>query len=142
MLVDADLIHCGSNTEEKNLKNLNKNFKTIILPFSVKRKNIKKKILKKIKIKCIFFSRLHNQKGLDKLIKAWQAVNNKNWKLDIVGFGNKNFYIKKFKLYKYKNIRFLKPVVDENKKIKLFDKYDFLALPSLSESLVLQYLRL
>ena len=134
MLVDADLIHCGSNTEEKNLKNLNKNFKTIILPFSVKRKNIKKKILKKIKRKCIFFSRLHNQKGLDKLIKAWQAVNNKNWKLDIVGFGNKNFYIKKFKLYKYKNIRFLKPVVDENKKIKLFDKYDFLALPSLSES--------
>ena len=134
MLVDADLIHCGSNKEEKNLKNLNINFKTVVLPFSINRKNIKKKISKIINRKCIFFSRLHNQKGLDKLIKAWQAVDNKRWKLDIVGFGNKKFYSKKFKLHKYKNIRFLKPVVNENKKIKLFDKYDFLVLPSVSES--------
>ncbi len=134
MLIDADFIHCGSKTEEKNLKNLNMNFKTVTLPFSIEKKNIKKKISKNINRKCIFFSRLHDQKGLDKLIKAWQAINNKSWKLDIVGFGNKNFYIKKFKLHKYKNIRFLKPVVNENKKFKLFDKYDFLALPSLSES--------
>lgn len=134
MLIDADLIHCGSSIEEKNLKKLNINFKTVILPFSIKKKNIKKKISKKINQRCIFFSRLHNQKGLDNLIRAWQVINNKNWKLDIVGFGNANFYIRKFKLYKNKNIRFLKPVVTENKKFKLFDQYDFLALPSLSES--------
>ena len=32
------------------------------------------------------FSRLQ-KKGLDKLIKAWNSVNNPEWKLDIIGYG-------------------------------------------------------
>ena len=134
ILLRANLLHCGSKTEESNLKKLNKNFRTIILPFCVKKRNIKKNYSKIIHKKCIFFSRLHNQKGLDKLIKAWKEINHKNWRLDIVGFGNSQFYKKKFNLENYKKIKFLKPVIDENKKFLIFDQYDFLALPSLSES--------
>ena len=104
------------------------------MPFCVKKRNIKKNYSKIIHKKCIFFSRLHNQKGLDKLIKAWKEINHKNWRLDIVGFGNSQFYKKKFNLENYKKIKFLKPVIDENKKFLIFDQYDFLALPSLSES--------
>ena len=118
----------------KNLKNLNEKFKTIILPFSIDKKNIKKSIKKNITKKCLFFSRLHNQKGLDKLIKAWIAINDKDWKLDIVGFGNAKYYLKKFNLNNFKNIKFLKPIINKNKKIKLFDNYDFFVLPSRSES--------
>ena len=97
-------------------------------------KKILKKILKKLNYKCIFFSRLHNQKGLDKLIDAWKIIGDNRWKLDIVGFGKKEYYTKKFNLDDFKNIRFLKPIVKPKEKYKLFDKYDFLALPTLSES--------
>ena len=68
------------------------------------------------------------------MIKAWKIIGNRKWKLDIVGFGKKEHYIKKFNLDDFKNIRFLKPVIKQNDKNKLFDKYDFLALPTLSES--------
>ena len=54
--------------------------------------------------------------------------------MDIVGFGSKNFYEKKYNLQRHKYIKFLKPVTNKKKKIKLFDKYDFFALPSISES--------
>ena len=134
MLLDTDLIHCGSDLEEQNLKKLSKKFNTVVLPFSINKSDTKKNFSKKLNRKCIFFSRLHNQKGLDKLIKAWLTINNKNWKLDIFGFGNSNYYIKKFKLNKNNNIRFLNPVINERKKFKLFDNYDFLVLPSSGES--------
>ena len=134
MLLDADLIHCGSYLEEQNLKKLNNKFKTIVLPFSIDQADLKKKFSKNIHRRCIFFSRLHNQKGLDKLLKAWKIVADKNWKLDIVGFGDNKFYKKKFKLNQYKNIKFFKPVTIKQKKFKLFDNYDFFALPSISES--------
>lgn len=134
ILLDSDLIHCGSYLEEQNLKKLNKKFNTVVLPFSIDKSDLKKNFSKKINRRCIFFSRLHNQKGLDKLIKAWLIINNKNWKLDILGFGNSYYYVKKFKLNENKNIRFLKPVINKVKKSTLFDRYDFLALPSLGES--------
>ena len=134
ILSSADLIHCGSKMEEKNLKLLNKSFKTIILPFCVENKNIKKTYSKKIFWKCIFFSRLHNQKVLDKLIKVWIILNNRNWNLDIFGFGNSESYINKFKIKKNHNIKFYKPIINEKKKYLNLDKYDFLVLPSLGES--------
>ena len=54
MLVDADLIHCGSNTEEKNLKNLNKILKQLFY-LLVLIKKYKKKNFKKNKKKIYFF---------------------------------------------------------------------------------------
>ena len=134
MLLDSNLIHCGSYLEEENLKKLSKKFNTIVLPFSIDNSDLKKNISKKLNRKCIFFSRLHKQKGLDKLIEAWIIVANKSWKLDIVGFGNKKFYEKKYLLNKHKNIKFYNPVTNKKKKMKLFDNYDFFALPSISES--------
>lgn len=134
MLLESDLIHCGSYLEEQNLKRLNKKFKTIVLPFSIDRSDLKKNFSKKLNRRCIFFSRLHKQKGLDRLIQAWKIVADRTWKLDIVGFGNKNFYEKKFQLHRYKNIKFFNPITNKKKKIELFEKYDFFALPSISES--------
>ena len=134
MLLDSDLIHCGSYLEEQNLKRLNKNFNTIVLPFSINKSELKKNFSKKLTQRCIFFSRLHKQKGLDKLIEAWKIVADKNWKLDIIGFGNKKIYEKKYQLQKHKSIKFFNPITNKRKKIKLFEKYDFFALPSISES--------
>ena len=58
LLIKADLIHCASQNEENNLKMLNKNFNTIVLPFGIDKKLIKKKIKKNISKKCIYFSKV------------------------------------------------------------------------------------
>ena len=130
----ADLIHCASKKEETNLKKLDPKLKTVILPFGINKIDIKKKIIKKINKKCIFFSRLHKQKGLDMLIDAWSDLKNKDWHLDIVGYGNQEYYKRKIKKTNSKNIKFLKPISNQKKKNKLFDNYDLLVLPSISEN--------
>ena len=81
-----------------------------------------------------FFSRLHKQKGLDILIDAWSDLNNKDWKLDIVGYGNQEYYKSKIENSKTKNIKFLKPISSSKKKNKLFDNYELLVLPTISEN--------
>jgi len=135
----ADLIHCASDAEKKNLLKLNKDFKVKVLPFGVSNNFIKKKkVKKKLNKKVIFFSRLHKVKGIDDLIKAWNQLNNKDWKLDVVGpKDNNTFYKKIIKLSNknsWGNVRFLKPIFSDQEKFKLFDRYDFLLLPSKSEN--------
>ena len=86
--------------------------KTVILPFGINNKDIKKNISKVVKRRCIFLSRLHKKKGLDILIKAWIELKNKNWCLDIVGFGNKKHFMHLIKDTENSKIRFLKPIID------------------------------
>jgi len=134
ILLKADIIHCASNSEEKNLLKLNKNFKTIILPFGVIDGFIKKKITKKLNKKALFFSRLHHKKGLADLIHVWQVIGNSDWTLDIVGDGDNNNYFKKMLNSKNVKINFLNPVYDKAEKIKLFSQYDLFILPTKNEN--------
>jgi glycosyltransferase involved in cell wall biosynthesis len=134
LLRQADLVHCASHNEEYNLKKLDSKIKTIILPFGISESSIKKTTSSKTQKRCIFLSRLHKKKGLDILIKAWVELKNKNWSLDIVGFGDKKYYMHLIKDIKNSKIRFLKPITDISKKNKLLDNYDFLVLPTLNEN--------
>ncbi len=133
-LRQASLVHCASHNEETNLKKLDSQIKTVTLPFGINKKDVKKNISKIIRRRCIFFSRLHKKKGLDILIKTWIELNNKNWSLDIAGFGDKKHFMHLLKNTKNSKIRFLKPIINSSKKTKLLDNYDFLALPSLNEN--------
>ena len=85
ILKKSDLIHCVSEMEKKNLLKLNRNFKTIVLPYGISSEFITTKSKKSFKKKALFFSRLHPKKGLNDLIKAWIELNDRNWVLDIVG---------------------------------------------------------
>jgi glycosyltransferase involved in cell wall biosynthesis len=136
ILQKADLILCSSHLEKKNLLKLNKNFKIKVIPYGILENFIKKKIIKKkIKKKAIFFSRIHKKKGIEKLIKSWNKINDKNWILDICGPADDNKYLKKIKLLKQNNkINFIKPIYGDAQKIKLFEKYDIFLLPSHSEN--------
>jgi glycosyltransferase involved in cell wall biosynthesis len=134
-LLNADLIHCASDDEKKNILKLNKKFKTVVLPFGIENNFIKKKNRKKFKKKALFFSRLHKKKGLFDLISAWKDINNKDWILDIVGEGEEKIYLKKMvSIKKCNNINFLDPIYNNNDKIKLFNKYDLFILPTKSEN--------
>ena len=134
LLRQASLVHCASHNEENNLKKLDPQIKTVILPFGINKKDIKRNFSRKIKRRCVFLSRLHKKKGLDILIKAWIALKDKNWSLDIVGFGNKKNFMHLIKNTKNSKIRFLKPIINSSLKNKFFNNYDFLALPSLNEN--------
>jgi glycosyltransferase involved in cell wall biosynthesis len=135
LLLSADIIHCASDNEQKNLLKLDKRFKTTVLPFGIEYSFVKKINRKKLKKKALFFSRLHKKKGLHDLIHVWQDIGNKDWTLDIVGDGkDRNFFNKIVLTKKSVNINLLNPVYGNKKKIKLFDKYDFFILPTKSEN--------
>lgn len=134
ILLKADLIHCASLNEQNSLKKLNSNFKTTVLPFGIDHSVLKKKISKNIKKKCLFFSRLHKKKGLDKLLKAWIDLKNPNWSLDIIGFGDAKYYKKIYDLDKNKKVKFLQPITNKKRKFKIFDQYDLLVLPTSNEN--------
>jgi glycosyltransferase involved in cell wall biosynthesis len=137
-LLKANYIHCASKEEQSNILKLNDNFKTLVLPFGISDKFIKKKLYTsdfKVKKKVLFFSRLHKKKGLEFLIKAWLEINNPDWTLDICGYGNNKQYLNKI-ISSKKNVKinFLKPIYNNSSKIKLFNKYDLLALPTKNEN--------
>jgi glycosyltransferase involved in cell wall biosynthesis len=137
ILLNSNLIHCASENEKKNLLKLNDSFKIIVLPYGIENSFIKKNFYKEnIKKKALFFSRIHHKKGIEKLIKAWTAINNPDWTLDIMGPVDNEKYLSKLKKmnFEYKNISFLKPVYSERKKKILFTKYDFLVLPTYNEN--------
>ena len=134
ILKKSDLIHCVSEMEQKNLLKLNRNFKTIVLPYGISNKFITTNIKKNFKKKALFFSRLHPKKGLSDLIKAWIELNDKNWVLDIVGpHEDKEYYNNLSNIIKNNNkcnINLLKPVFSNIEKKKLFANYDFFVLPT------------
>ena len=134
----SNLIHCASYQEKKNLLILDNNLKTKVLPYGIPNIFIKKKITKKIKInkKAIFFSRIHEKKGVENLVNCWNKINDKNWKLDIVGPCNDESYYLKIQSLAQNNlkIRFLKPIYTFKEKKKLFKNYDLLILPSFNEN--------
>jgi len=134
ILLRADLIHCASDNEERNLLKLCSSFKTIVLPFGVNNIFIKRKIIKKLNKKALFFSRLHYKKGLADLIYTWGIVGNSDWTLDIVGDGDNIGHFKKMLNNKKVKINFLEPVYSNIKKIRLFSEYDFFVLPTKNEN--------
>jgi glycosyltransferase involved in cell wall biosynthesis len=137
ILLKSNLVHCASANEKNNLLKLNNNFKIEILPYGIQNSFVKKKNKKtSIKKRAIFFSRIHKKKGIEDLIKAWTEINNKDWILDIIGpCDDKKYlsYLKKL-TFSNNNIFFLKPIYSEKNKKILFDKYDFLALPTFNEN--------
>lgn len=140
ILQKADLIHCASEMEKKNLLKLCDNLKTKVIPYGISNiffnKDVKRK---KIKKKAIFFSRIHPKKGLENLINVWIKINNKEWALDIYGpCEDKNYYKYLISLVGKNNlINFFKPIYNNFNKINLFKNYDFMILPTKNDSFAL-----
>ena len=130
-LRQADLVHCATQNEEYNIKKLDKKIRTVILPFGINKKDIKKNFLNRISRRCIYFSSLQKAKDLDILIKAWIELKNQDWSLDIVGFRDWKY---PDDLIRSNKIRFLEPLSSLSKKNKLVDNYDFLAIPTLNDN--------
>ena len=91
------------------------------------------------KKKAIFFSRIHEKKGLLELVEAWKEINNPNWSLDIYGPVSDMEYlhlVKKtiIKLNLSDQVQIFKPVYDKLQKKNIITSSDCFILPSKSEN--------
>ncbi len=94
-----------------------------------------KKPAKKNTNKILFFGRIAPIKNLECLIKA---MKNTRLKLDIIGPSEEKYKKQLLEIIKnqnIKNIRFLPPIYDLDKKIDLIDKYETFVLPSKREAM-------
>jgi poly(glycerol-phosphate) alpha-glucosyltransferase len=80
----------------------------------------------------LFLGRLHEKKGLDRLIAAWNAVDPAGWQLKIVGSGDDHYINSLRALATNSRIDFAGPAYDEQRDAAYLAADAFI-LPSLSE---------
>ena len=130
----ANVIHVTSDQEKVSLQKICNNKNIIMIPHGTDPVVIKpKKFFEGTKKKAIFFSRLHKKKGIEELVDSWLNIKNNDWELHIYGFDydGYNKLIKK-KIKNNKSISIFEPILSKNH--ELFEKYDFMILPSRSEN--------
>jgi len=137
ILQKADYLHATSQLEKLHLRELGIKTPIVVIPHGIEVIEIKKK-LNKIK-KAVFFSRIHEKKGLLELINSWKIIDNKNWVLDIYGPTSNDVYLTKVKnliseLHLDDVIKIYDPVYDIDKKVEVMSSSDCFVLPSKSEN--------
>ena len=135
----ADYIHATSVDEKSHLLELGVKAPIIVLPHGIEVVREKKKIQIQTPRKAIFFSRIHEKKGLLELVNSWKNLNNKDWILQIYGPVSDSIYLNKVKkLIKYQNlnseIKIFDPVYDIKSKENILNNSDCFILPSKSEN--------
>ena len=123
-MANSDVVHCTYYDEEKNIKEINAKFNTVVIPHGIPQNFYQKKICQfPKKRKALFFSRIHKKKGIFEVIEAWKLLRPKNWEFHIFGpEGDQTF--KKIKKFVKENnlsddIYFHDPVFLKNRK-KIF----------------------
>lgn len=134
LLNRVNVIHVTSDMEKVSLQKICNNKNIITIPHGIDSVVIKpKKFFEGTKKKAIFFSRFHKKKGIEELVESWLNIKNNDWELHIYGFdyGGYNELLKK-KIKNNKSISIFEPIL--SKKLELFERYDFMILPSRSEN--------
>jgi glycosyltransferase involved in cell wall biosynthesis len=141
MLNNVDIVHATSEIEAKNVVDKGIKTKVEIIGHGLEiDKNFTPELKNKTKKNILFFSRIHNKKGIIELVSAWKKLKNKlNWQLDIYGpITDKNYFneiIKKIdQLGLKENIIVRKSEFDIKKKKDIFKNSDGFILPSKSEN--------
>ena len=138
LLDKADLIHATSQAEYEDIRKLGFKQPVLIVPNGIDiprlQKNYKKKDIRTL----LFVSRIHPKKGIEILLDAWAGLEHTyvNWKLQIVGPGDKK-YIKSLKAKalrnRSRNIEFSGPIYGSDKD-HVYQSADLFVLPTHSEN--------
>ncbi len=141
IMLDSDYIHATSEIEKEHLIELGiEEKKIIIIGHGIKFDENLRKSFNYKKKKMIYFSRIHEKKGLLELISIWdQLKNSHNWKLEIYGPVSNTKYLntikKRIRLKNLENeIKIFQPIFNNEEKKKIFLKSDCFILPSKSEN--------
>ncbi len=134
-ITKANIVHGITDIEIKAIKNLYPKIKTINIPNLINNFNKPIRAIDYPEKYILFLGRLHKVKGVDLLIEAFSMIENKNYKLKIVGEIN-NYQKELLKLSNKFNvsnkIEFLGKVTGEEK-FKLFKNAFVFVAPSYSE---------
>ena len=138
LLEKADLIHATSKSEYEDIRRLGLKQPVIIIPNGIDIPDIGQKNSTNNERVILFLSRIHPKKGLELLINAWGSIENKyeNWKLNIVGDGEKNYVSSlknKVKNKNLNNVIFTGPLYGSEKQAA-YQNADLFILPTHSEN--------
>ncbi len=140
ILNNCDYIHATSDDEKKHLEELGIKTPIKIIPHGVIIKSTKK-IEKKNKLKreALFFSRIHEKKGILELLDSWSIIRPIDWILKIYGPVSDLNYMNKIKekilkLSLEDSVFIFDPVFEYDQKEKIFSSSDCFLLPSKSEN--------
>lgn len=140
ILNNCDFIHATSDDEKKHLEELGIKTPIKVIPHGVIIKSIQKNTLKeKSQREALFFSRIHEKKGILELLNSWAEIKPKNWILKIYGpVSDMNYMIKiKDKISKLSledSVFIYEPIFEYDQKEKIFLNSDCFILPSKSEN--------
>lgn len=137
VLNNAKAFHATSNEEATNIRKLGFKQPIIVSKNGVNIPEKKKKIIKNKKT-LLFLSRIHQKKGVDILLDAWDCVEKKfpDWNLKIVGKGESRYLEilkKKIQSKMINRVLLQKEVYGENK-LKAFREADLFILPTQGEN--------
>lgn len=139
MLNYSDYIHATSDTEKENILNKSINTPIKVIPHGTKiYDTLLEKKSQNIK-KAVFFSRIHEKKGLLELVECWSRINPKNWQLNIYGPVSNTDYLNQIKnkilnTQLHNKINIHNPIFDREKKINTMSDSSLFLLPSKSEN--------
>ncbi len=140
ILNNCDFIHATSELEKNNLLELGITAPIKLLPHGLIIKDIKiEKFEKSKKKKALFFSRIHEKKGILELLYSWSEINPSDWILKIYGPVSDISYMSQIKALIKKlslenQVYVFDPVYDAGHKQKIFLDSDCFLLPSKSEN--------
>ena len=137
----ADVIHATAEKEAENLRKLGLKQPIAIIPNGINFSNYndsKKFYSKKDdRQQLLFLSRIHPKKGLIELVKAWENLNPKKWKVVVAGPDEDGHRLEVENLIKEKKLNhsfeFIGPV-DGKYKYDLYKSSDLFVLPTYSEN--------
>ena len=141
-LKHAAVVHTTSEMESKNFQKLSLNKSTVVIPNGISLSQYSTKRIKapQLKRKLLFLSRIHEKKGIEILISAWQRIPAKykrEWQVKIVGEGDPNYLKSLIALVHTLNlsdeIQFIGPKYGPEK-IDEYQNADLFVLPTHSEN--------
>lgn len=136
LLAGATFLHATSDREAQGICNAGFSDKVVMLPNGVEVPPLTLEQPKRGDT-TLYLSRLHPQKGIEVMLKAWAAIGADQWRLKIAGNGEAS-YVDSLKGLAEKlgisnQVEWLGPL-DGDRKWSAFGEADFFVLPSFSES--------
>ena len=137
---ECDYVHATSDLEKSHLLELGVKSPIKLIPHGVILENHKiKKEIGNIKKEALFFSRIHEKKGILELLNSWKEINPPNWILKIYGPVSDQNYMNLIKksidlLSLKEKVIIFDPVFNPVEKEKIYLNSDCFLLPSKSEN--------
>lgn len=130
----AAAIHATCEMEKENIRNLGfKNIMTVI-PNGIDLSRVPEPKTVYGTKKIVFLSRIHEKKGIELLLEAWEELDNKQWILEIAGEGEESYVNDiKDKIKNITNVNFVGPQYGKSK-WDFLKSADIFILPTYSEN--------